>query len=229
MDELLKRARRGETVNEISGEGPLRFRGKGVISRMRLLNASLGSSPEAIELRALLKQNAEAAVGNGPPMSRWSYESIAMLRTGFEDGTNTKKLADEINTRFSRDFSVGAIYARAHKLGIMRRARILTPKPAKLPPLTAVRHFPMGSLLDRISVVVPRHLARDHRDDTIADMVEAVLNGRLAEYDIRKRAREFINSVYDVNMIRWEMSRSTHPIPGTDLLRINTVSEGLWG
>jgi hypothetical protein len=77
MDEILKRARRGETVNEISGEGALRFRGKGVISRMRLLGACLGDAPEAIELNALLKQNARAAVGNGRPLFQW------LVRRGF--------------------------------------------------------------------------------------------------------------------------------------------------
>ena len=47
MDEILKRARRGETVNEISGEGALRFRGKGTISHQmpehaELCHAALG-------------------------------------------------------------------------------------------------------------------------------------------------------------------------------------------
>jgi hypothetical protein len=40
MDEILKRARRGETTYEISGEGR-HHQGKGIISRIRLLGAWL--------------------------------------------------------------------------------------------------------------------------------------------------------------------------------------------
>lgn len=50
-------------------------------------------------------------------------------------------------------------------------------KVPKLPPLTTALRFPVGSLLDRINTVVPRYLARDHRDDIIGEMALAVYEG----------------------------------------------------
>jgi hypothetical protein len=91
MDAILRRARKGETVNELSGEGGPKHRGKGIISRVRLLAASLGETPEAIELKALLKQNGEAAVGNGRPLFRWSPESLSLLTAKYEKGCKPKK------------------------------------------------------------------------------------------------------------------------------------------
>jgi hypothetical protein len=65
-------------------------------------------------------------------------------------------------------------------LVLERPVRIVRPvvKVTKLPPLTIALRFPVGSLLDRINAVVPRHLARDHRDDVIGEM------GLLEETDI---------------------------------------------
>ena len=197
MDEILKRARRGDTVNEISGEGGPKHRGKGIISRMRLLGACLGDTPEAIELKGLLKQNGEAAVGNGRPLFRWSFESIALLTSEYKNGSTPQKITGLINEKFGRDFSVNSIYSKAHKLGLIeRRARIVVPKAPKLPPLTAALRFPIGSLLDRINAVVPRHLARDHRDDVIGETALAVYEGRLQECDLDRRVREFVNAGY---------------------------------
>jgi hypothetical protein len=229
MDEILKRARRGETSFEISGEGR-HHQGKGIISRIRLLGACLGDTPEAIELDALLKQNGRAAIGNGRPLSRWSYESMALLRTEYKNGSAPQKITGLINAQFGRDFSVGSIYSKAHKLGLIeRRARIIVPALPKLPPLTAVLRFPIGSLLDRINAVVPRHLSRDHRDDVIGEMALAVYEGRLDEADLQRRAREFVNAGYRRDHDPWGDVSLDTPIPGTDLLRINTISEGLWG
>jgi hypothetical protein len=90
MDEFLRRASRGDTINEISGEGGPKHRGKGIISRVRLRAACSGDTPEAIELKALFKQNGEAAVGNGRPLFRWSAESIAFPDQSVRDGRDVQ-------------------------------------------------------------------------------------------------------------------------------------------
>lgn len=121
--------RKGEAVNEISGGGGggAQHRGKGIISRVRLLAACLGEAPEAIELTALLKQNGEAAVGNGRSLFRWSPESLALLTAEYEKGLPTTEIAGLINERFDRDFIAEAIYTKASKLGLERPARIIVP------------------------------------------------------------------------------------------------------
>jgi hypothetical protein len=65
-----------------------------------------------------------------------------------------------------------------------------------LPPISFALRFPLGSLLDRINVVVPRHLPRDHRDDVIGEMALAIYEGRLDEMDIQRRVRELVNAGY---------------------------------
>lgn len=197
MDELLLRARKGATTNELAGEGNPKYRGKGIVSRLRLIAAYSADTPEAKELKQLIKQNAEAAVGNGRPQHRWSAASLALLESELKNGTSANMAAELINKRFDRDFSVRAIYTKAHKLGLVTR-RVSTPKilVQKLPPLVTALHFPAGSILDRISAVVPRHLARDHRDDVIADMALAISEGSLHESDISRRVREFVNAGY---------------------------------
>jgi hypothetical protein len=230
MEKILKRARRGDTVNEISGEGGPKHRGKGIISRVRLLGACLGDTPEAIELKGLLKQNGEAAVGNGRPLFRWSYESIALLSTEYKNGSDPQKIADLINVGFGRDFSASSIYSKAHKLGLIeRRARVIVPKPAKLPRLTAALRFPIGSLLDRINAVVPRHLARDHRDDVIGEMALAVYEGRLEEADIERRFREFVNAGYRRDHDQYGPVSLDVPIfEGSEIRGIDRVTETIW-
>jgi hypothetical protein len=61
-------------------------------------------------------------------------------------------------------------------------------KPAK----PALVRLVNADFVDRISAAVSRNLSRDHRDDVIADMVEAILTGKLKHEDIARRAGEFV-------------------------------------
>src|SRR5712664_817273 len=103
MDAILQRARNGETTNSISGERGPKHRGKGIISRVRLIAASLADTPEARELKALLKQNGDAALGQGSLRYRWSPESLALLAAEYEKGMPTTKITSLINERFNDD------------------------------------------------------------------------------------------------------------------------------
>jgi hypothetical protein len=230
MEEILKRARRGDTVNEIFEEDGPAHRRKGIISRVRLLAACQGTSPEAVELSALLKQNARAAVGNGRPLFWWSYDSIALLSTEYKNGSEPQQIADLINTNSAEISRFERSTPKRISLGSWCRAsRILVPKLPKLPPLTAALRFPIGGLLYRTNAVVPRYLSRDHRDDVIGEMALAVYEGRLAEADIARRTHEFVRAGYRSDHDPWGHVSLDAPIPGTDLLRIDTISEGLWG
>jgi hypothetical protein len=196
MDELLRQAKNGKTINALAGCSHRSHRGKGIITRVRLIAACLADTPEAKELKALLKQNGEAAACPGRPQYRWSPESLSLLTAEFQKGASTKGITILINERFGRDFSAGSISTKANKLGLERPARIIVPKPPKLPPLTTALRFPVGSLLDRINAFVPRYLSRDHRDDVIGEMVLAVYEGRLEEADIERCVRAFVNVGY---------------------------------
>lgn len=230
MEEILKRARRGETLSEITGEGNPKHRGKGIIGKMRLHGGCLGDTPEAIELKGLLQQNREAATCNGRPLFRWSHKSIALLRTEYQNRSDPQKIADLINAQFGRDFSARTIYSKANKLGLFRyRHRLIAPRPAKLPPLTAALRFPLGSLLDRINAVVPRHLSRDHRDDVIGEMALAVYEGHLEEADIERRVREFVNTGYRQHHDKYgPVSLDTPLFEDCTITLGDRITTGLW-
>lgn len=238
MDAILQRARNGATVNALAGEGGPKHRGKGIISRVRLIAASLADTPEARELKTLLKQNGDALVGHGRQQYRWSPESLALLTAEYEKGLPPEEIIGLINEKFDRDFTIGAIYTKASKLGLERPARIIMPKAAKprriqttakLPPLTTALRFPIGSLLDRINAVVPRYLARDHRDDVIGDMVLAVYEGRLEEADIERRVGEFVNVGYRRDHDKHKTVSLDVPLfDGSELRGIDRITTGLW-
>jgi hypothetical protein len=217
MDELLRRARAGATAPMLCGTTHRKNREKGIINRVRLVTAYSADTPEAKELRDLLKRNGEAAVCPGRPLYRWSPESMAVLKEKYETGLRFNEIAQLINTNFQRDFSERAIYTKVSRMGLIA-SRPSKPKIAAptLPALVTARHFPAGSLLDRINAVVPRHLPRDHRDDVIADMVLAIYEGQLKEVDIGRRVREFVNAGYRrdhdrLALFLW-MSRSTKTV-----------------
>jgi hypothetical protein len=141
----------------------------------------------------------------------------------------TTKITSLINERFNDDFNVRAIYTKANKLGLERPARIIVPKSLKLLPLTTALRFPVGSLPDRINTAVPRHLARDHRDDVIGEMVLAVYEGRLEEADIERRVGEFVNAGYRRDHDRFgPVSLDTPLFEGSALRRIDLVVESVW-
>jgi hypothetical protein len=241
MDKLLRRAREGATVNALAGEGRPQYRGKGIISRLRLLGTCSGDTLEAKELKTLLKQNGDAAAGPGRPRYRWSPESLALLTAEREKGLSLKEITGLINAKFDRDFTVGAICSKIDKLGLERPARIIVPKPPKLfskvpvikapklQPLTTALRFPAGSLLDRINAVVPRHLSRNHRDDVIGEMILAVYEGRLEEADIERCVRGFVNIGYRRDHDKYGPVSLDVPIFGDSSTTLgDMVTTGLW-
>lgn len=241
MDELLRQARNGTTINALAGCSHRSHRGKGIITRVRLIAACSADTAEAKELKALLKQNGEAAACPGRPQYRWSPESLALLTAEREKGLSLKEITGLINAKFDRDFTVGAICSKIDKLGLERPARIIVPKlpkllskvplikAPKLPPLTTALRFPAGSLLDRINSVVPRYLPRDHRDDVIGEMVLAVYEGRLEKADIERRVGEFVNLGYRRDHDKYGPVSLDVPIFGDSSTTLgDMVTTGLW-
>jgi hypothetical protein len=164
---------------------------------------------------------------------------LSLLTAEFQKGASTKAITILVNEKFDRDFTVGAINAKAGKLGLERPPRIIVPrapkprrqviKAPKLPPLITALHFPAGSILDRISAVVPRHLSRDHRDDVIADMVLAIYEGELEEADIGRRVREFVYAGYRRDHDRHRTVSLDEPLYEDSPIRlIDKIAAGSW-
>jgi hypothetical protein len=85
----------------------------------------------------------------------------------------------------------------------------------RLPPVVTVIED-----LHWIVALPPMNLARDHR---------AVFEGRVPEAHLAGHVRALIRRVFKADQNPWgDLSLDT-VISGTDILRINTVSKGLWG
>lgn len=67
-----------------------------------------------------------------------------------------------------------------------------------------LRHANAGErVFDFINGLMPRHLAKDHRDDVASDMWTAWREGRLRVEDMPRRSREFINRRYGTDHNSW--------------------------
>jgi hypothetical protein len=83
--------------------------------------------------------------------------------------------------------------------------------------------------MERLVTLLPKNLAKDHRDDLIGDIALLVLEGRVPEVHLEANVRMLVRRSFKADHDRWgDMSLDT-PVPGTDMLRIDTISEGVWG
>jgi hypothetical protein len=83
--------------------------------------------------------------------------------------------------------------------------------------------------LDRINAVVPRYLARDHRDDIIGEMALAVYEGRLEEVHIERRVGEFVQAGYRRDHDKHKTVSLDVPLfDGSGLRGIDLITETIW-
>jgi hypothetical protein len=89
------------------------------------------------------------------------------------------------------------------KAGFAKRKSLVTAAPAvariyaRRSPASAQR------VMQLIGSAIPSWVARDHRDDVAADMLEAWWSGRLPERDIASTAKLFINSRFRADHNKW--------------------------
>jgi hypothetical protein len=224
---LLERARAGDHAHLLVGRTPsLIGKIEPVVSSKTLRKLVRMDTPECQELRSLLKANSFY----GRHAYRWNDEIKSALSAEAAKQTSFTEITLALNQRFDMDFTVPAVMTKAGKLGIVRPAKhLIVPRLPKLPRLIAALHFPIGSLLDRINAVVPRHLTRDHRDDVVGEMALAIYDGELEEADIERRVREFVNAGYRREHDKFGLLSLDVPIfeDGTTTLG-DRVTTGLW-
>lgn len=97
------------------------------------------------------------------------------------------------------------------------------------PALSFKRPNCASRLLDIVNAAVPRALPRDMRDDIIADMMLALLEGRLKPQDIGRRAVEFVRNSFKIDHNKFGPLSLDMPAfrEGTTPL-VETISQGLW-
>lgn len=106
-----------------------------------------------------------------------------------------------------------------------RRPEIITPaKPAMIRATSL-------EFVGRINAAVSYHLSRDHRDDVIGDMVEAVLCGKLKPGDIEKQAPKFVSARFRTDHNKFGDLSLDVPIwadSETNLFDIIPEEQALW-
>lgn len=86
-----------------------------------------------------------------------------------------------------------------------------------------------ATFLQRLNEAVGRHLARDHRQDVMADMVEAFMRRTLSEADIERRASEFVNARYKTDHDKWgDASLDMPAFRDSETPLGATIERGLW-
>jgi hypothetical protein len=227
---ILDLARQGATINALLARGPRKLDkalAPNTVTITRLTNLD---TPEGRELKRLFAQNAKTAHAMRYGPDAWLPEKREFLTAQFERTRDLEAIATALNERFGSHHSAKAVEARAYKLGISLKAkRLIKPSLLKVLAPVAVLRFPVGSLLDRINTAVPRHLARDHRDDVIGEMALAVYEGRLDEADIERRIREFVNAEYRRGHNKYGPASLDVPLFADSAITLgDTVTAGLW-
>jgi hypothetical protein len=227
---ILDLARQGATINALLARGPRKLDKALAPNTVTLTRLTNLKTPEGRELKQLFAQNAKMAHAMRYGVNAWLEAKREFLAAQFEQTRDLEAIATAVNDRFGSHHSATAVAARAYKMGIRLDARrLIKTSVVKVLAPAAVLRFPVGSLLDRINTAVPRHLARDHRDDVIGEMALAVYEGRLDETDISRRVREFVNAGYRRDHDTYGPLSLDVPIFADSATTLGeTITTGLW-
>jgi hypothetical protein len=89
------------------------------------------------------------------------------------------------------------------KADFAKRKSVITAVPAVTRIYTQRSPASAQRIMQLIGSTIPPWVARDHRDDVAADMLEAWWSGRLLERDIASCAKLFINSRFKIDHNKW--------------------------
>lgn len=226
IPKILDLARQGATRNALLARGPNRL-GKALApNTVTLTRLTKLKTPEGRELKQLFEQNRKMAHIMRYGVNAWLPAKREFLAAQFQKTHNLEAIATALNDRFGSDHTLKAVEARASKWKIRRdisyRLVLVEPAPASL-------RFPPGSLMERLVALLPKNLARDHRDDLISEIALAVFEGRVPEAELEAHVRVLVRRSFNADHDQWGDVSLDTTIPGTDLRRIDTISEGLWG
>jgi hypothetical protein len=83
--------------------------------------------------------------------------------------------------------------------------------------------------MERLVALLPKNLARDHRDDLIGDIAMAVFEGRVLETGLEAHVRMLVRRSFKADHDRWGTISLDVPIFGDGTITLgDTVTTGLW-
>ena len=195
---VLSHARQGATVNAMLGRGPTAFAVPLAPNSVTLTQLTRRKTPQGRELKQLLKQNERIAHAMRSVVNAWLPAKREFLAAQFQRTRDVTVIAAALNQRFGSSHTLKAVDSRASKWKIRvtnRPSIIIEPVPSL--------SFPPGSLMERLVVLLPKNLARDHRDDLISEIALAAFEGRVLEPDLEAHLRQLIRSSFKVDHNQW--------------------------
>jgi hypothetical protein len=221
---ILDLARQGATINALLARGPNKLDKALAPNSVTLTRLTNLKTSEGRELKQLFKQNERMAHVMRYGANAWLPVKREFLAAQLAKSSNVAEVTKALNNHFGSSHDERNVQLRAWKWGLKfsRKPSIIIAVPGGL-------RLPPGSLMERLVALLPKNLARDHRDDLIGEIALAVFEGRVPEASLEAHVRTLVRQSFKADHDPWGDVSLDTTIPGTELLRIDTVSEGLWG
>jgi hypothetical protein len=222
---ILDLARQGATINALLARGPRKLDKALVANTATLTHLTKLKTSEGRELKQLFAQNAKMAHAMRYGVNAWLPAKREFLAAQFAQTRDLEAIATALNERFGSTYTPTAVKHRAWKWNIKH----VVPVPSIIVPAPASLRFPPGSLMERLVALLPKNLARDHRDDLIGDIAMAVFEGRVAEAGLDAHVRMLVRRSFKADHDRWgAVSLDTPIFSDTTITLGDTVTTGLW-
>jgi len=222
---ILDLARQGATINALLARGPQKLDKALAPNTVTITRLTKLKTAEGRELKQLFKQNEKMAHVMRYGVNAWLPAKREFLAAQFEKTRDLEAIAAALNERFGSNHTLKAVQARASKWNI----RNVNRTPSLIVPTSASLRLPHGSLMERLVALLPKNLARDHRDDLIGDIAMVVFEGRVPEADLEAHVWMLVRRSFKADHDRWGTVSLDTPIfeDGTITLG-DTVTTGLW-
>lgn len=221
---ILELARQGATINALLARGPRRLERALVRNTVTLTRLTKLRTPEGRELKELFTQNAKMAHALRCGVNAWLPNRREFLAAQFSKSSDIASVTKALNDHFGSSHSERNVQLRAWKWRLK-----FGQEPSSIVAAPAALRLPAGSLMERLVALLPKNLARDHRDDLISEIAMVVFGGLVPEANLEANVRMLVRRSFKADHDPWGTISLDTPIPGTELLRIDTISAGTWG
>jgi hypothetical protein len=223
FQEIMRRARAGETANALSGRKS--HRGNVVLSNsITIVHFSNLKTTEGRELKQLLAQNAKMSRYARFGVKAWLPNRREFLAAQLVKSSDVAEVTKALNNHFGSSHREQNVQLRAWKWGLKfsEKSSTIVAAPASL-------RFPHGSLMERLVALLPKNLARDHRDDLIGEIAMAVFGERIPEANLEAHVRVLVSRSFKADHNPWGDISLDAPIFRDGVTTfVDTVTTGLW-
>jgi hypothetical protein len=212
------------TINVMLARGPRRLDKALAANSVTLTRLTTLKTPEGRELKQLFAQNARMAHAMRCGVNAWLPSRREFLAAQFAKLSDIASVTKALNDHFGSSHSERNVQAHAWKwdLKFSRKPSIIVAAPVGL-------RLPPGSLMERLVALLPKSLARDHRDDLISDIAMLVFEERVPEASLEANVRMLVRRSFKADHNPWGDESLDAPIFADSTTTLgDTITTGLW-